>query len=242
MRLLIIVPTYNERKNIEAVVEEFLRPVPGSELLIVDDASPDGTGELAEELALRNSRIHVVHGPGKRGIGPAYVQGFLWALDRNYDCICEMDADFSHDPKVLPKLLQAVVDGADMAIGSRYIGGGGTKDWGLLRRCISRGGGIYARKILGLPVMDPTSGFVCYRKQSLETALVQPLVSNGYCFQIEMKYRVFRQGGVLTEIPILFSDRVAGKSKMSPGIALEAMWKVWAIRKRYRPNDSIDIE
>jgi dolichol-phosphate mannosyltransferase len=229
-RTLIIVPTYNERENVAQVVDQFLAPVAGSELLFVDDNSPDGTGAVIDEIAARDPRVHVLHRAGKLGLGTAYLEGFAWALARDYAFIVEMDADFSHDPRFLPALVAAARDGADVAVGSRYVEGGGTVNWGLGRQAISRFGGAYARAILGLDVRDMTSGFVCYRRSTLERLDLGAVRSNGYGFQIEMKYRAHRAGLSLVEIPIVFEDRRVGQSKMSRAIVAEALLMVWRLR------------
>jgi dolichol-phosphate mannosyltransferase len=229
-RALIIVPTYNERDNVEHVATEFLAPVAGAELLFVDDASPDGTGSILDEIAAREPRVHVMHRPGKLGLGTAYLDGFRWALERSYRLVVEMDADFSHDPRYLPRLVERAEAGDDVVIGSRYIAGGGTINWGLGRQFISRAGGRYARTVLGFEVMDPTSGFVCYRRETLERIELDAVRSNGYGFQIEMKYRAHRAGLRLVEVPIVFEDRRVGQSKMSGSIVAEALWMVWRLR------------
>ncbi len=232
-KTLIIIPTYNERENLEAIVRAIHEVVAHVEILVVDDNSPDGTGQIADALAAADSRIHVVHRRGKEGLGKAYIAGFRWALARDYVRIVEMDADFSHPPRYLPDLL-AATEQADMAVGSRYVAGGATENWGLARRIISRGGGVYARLILGIPVQDLTAGFVCYRRETLERLPLDEVTSSGYVFQIELKYRVFRAGMTIREVPITFPDRVAGESKMSPGIAVEAITQVWKLRLRVR--------
>ncbi|HWM87988.1 MAG TPA: polyprenol monophosphomannose synthase, partial [Kofleriaceae bacterium] len=191
-RALIVVPTYNERDNVERVAAEFLAPVAGAELLFVDDASPDGTGAILDQIAARDPRVHVLHRAGKLGLGTAYLDGFRWALARGYRLVIEMDADFSHDPRYLPRLVELAEEGADLVVGSRYIEGGGTINWGVGRQLISRAGGRYARTVLGFDIMDPTSGFVCYRRETLERLDLAAVRSNGYGFQIEMKYRVHR--------------------------------------------------
>ena len=231
-RALIIVPTYNERDNVERVVAEFLAPVPGSELLFVDDASPDGTGQLLDELAASDPRIHVLHRAGKLGLGTAYIEGFGWGLARDYDYLIEMDADFSHDPRYLPRLVDEARRGADVVVGSRYVEGGGTINWGLGRQLISRAGGRYARTILGMSVEDMTAGFVCYRREALLALDLEAVRSNGYSFQIEMKYRAHQAGLRIVEIPIVFEDRRVGQSKMSRAIVAEALWRVWKLRLR----------
>jgi dolichol-phosphate mannosyltransferase len=204
-------------------------PVEDSELLFVDDNSPDGTGDLADELAAADPRVHVIHREGKLGLGTAYLDGFRWALDRYYDYIIEMDADFSHDPRYLPEMIR-LAEEADMVVGSRYVDGGGTVNWGLARKLISRAGGLYARTVLGVGVNDLTSGFVCYRRQTLERIDLDAIDSNGYSFQIEMKYRVIKAGMSIVETPIVFEDRRVGQSKMSADIFVEAMWMVWKLR------------
>ena len=230
MRPLLIVPTYNEVDNVARVAAEFLAPVRGSELLFVDDASPDGTGELIDRICAEDSRVHVLHRAGKLGLGTAYLDGFRWALARDYPLIVEMDADFSHDPRYLPEIVAAAEAGADVVVGSRYIGGGGTRNWGVGRRLISRAGGRYARTVLGVDVRDMTAGFVCYRREALERLDLAAIKSNGYSFQIEMKYRAHRAGLRIVEVPIVFEDRRVGQSKMSRAIVAEALWMVWKLR------------
>ena len=229
-RALIVVPTYNERENVERVASEFLAPVEGAELLFVDDASPDGTGALLDQIAAREPRVHVLHRAGKLGLGTAYLDGFRWALARRYRLVIEMDADFSHDPRFLPRMVELAEGGADLVVGSRYVEGGGTINWGLGRQLISRAGGSYARMVLGFGVSDPTSGFLCYRRETLEKVDLDAVHSNGYGFQIEMKYRVHRAGLRIVETPIVFEDRRVGQSKMSGGIVAEALWMVWKLR------------
>ena len=230
MRPLLIVPTYNEVDNVARVAAEFLAPVRGSELLFVDDASPDGTGALIDRICAEDSRVHVLHRAGKLGLGTAYLDGFRWALARDYPLIVEMDADFSHDPRYLPEIVAAAEAGADVVVGSRYIGGGGTRNWGVGRRLISRAGGRYARTVLGVDVRDMTAGFVCYRREALERIDLAAIKSNGYSFEIEMKYRAHRAGLRIAEVPIVFEDRRVGQSKMSRAIVAEALWMVWKLR------------
>ncbi len=232
-KVLIIIPTYNERENINAILDEVHKVLPAAHILVVDDGSPDGTGDMVDERRAHDERIHLLRRSGKLGLGTAYLAGFEYALARDYDRIFEMDADFSHDPKYLPAMLAATED-ADHAVGSRYVPGGGTENWSLARRLISRGGGLYARTILGLPVNDPTAGFNCLRRETLEAIDLDDIRSNGYVFQIEMKYRVHLAGLRIREVPIVFPDRVAGTSKMSPDIAREALVKVWQLRWRLR--------
>jgi dolichol-phosphate mannosyltransferase len=229
-RALIVVPTYNERDNVAGVAREFLKPVPDADLLFVDDNSPDGTGQVLDDLAASDRRINVLHRPGKLGLGTAYLDGFRWGLARDYAYLLEMDADFSHDPRYLPGLLGLAQGGADMAVGSRYVDGGGTENWGIGRQIISRGGGLYARTVLGVEVKDLTSGFVCYRRQTLERIDLASVKTNGYGFQIEMKYRVLQAGMRIEELPIVFVDRRVGQSKMSRAIFLEALLMVWKLR------------
>jgi dolichol-phosphate mannosyltransferase len=228
---LIVIPTFNERENLEAIVEAILATVPHAHILVVDDGSPDGTGVIADRLAGEDERIHVLHRSGKLGLGTAYIAGFKYALAREYQRIFEMDADFSHDPKYLPVMLDAA-ESADMVVGSRYVTGGGTRDWTLGRRLLSRGGGIYARAVLGMDVQDLTAGFICYRRETLEALDLDAVSSTGYVFQIELKYRVHLLGRRIVEVPIVFPDRVAGTSKMDAGIAREAITQVLKLRLR----------
>jgi dolichol-phosphate mannosyltransferase len=229
---LIVVPTYNERDNVRGVAQQLLAALPGTELLFVDDNSPDGTGALLDELAAADPRIHVMHRAGKLGLGTAYVEGFGWGLARGYEYLFEMDADGSHDPQYLPAMLALARDGADVVVGSRYVPGGGTANWGFGRRLLSRGGSFYARTILGIEVRDVTAGFICWRRAALEAIDLATIGSNGYSFQIEMKYRALGKGLRLVETPIMFVDRRVGQSKMSRAIFAEALLKVWALRFR----------
>lgn len=227
---LIIIPTYNERDNLKTLCDQVLTALPSADLLIVDDNSPDGTGQLADEMAAKNPRIQVLHRSGKLGLGTAYIAGFRFALSKGYEFIFEMDADFSHDPVYLPALLGAAKDGAGVVIGSRRVPGGGTENWGLGRQLISSGGSLYARTILGLDVRDLTSGFKCFRREVLAAIDLDAVRSNGYSFQIEMTYRAIRRGFSVAEVPIIFIDRRAGQSKMSSKIFAEAMGMVWRLR------------
>ena len=229
-KALIVVPTYNERDNAPGIAERLLGALPAADVLFVDDNSPDGTGALLDELALTQPRIHVMHRAGKLGLGTAYVEGFGWGLARGYDYLFEMDADGSHDPKYLPGMLALAEDGADLVVGSRNVPGGGTLNWGLGRKLISRGGSFYARTVLGIDVRDVTAGFVCWRRAALETIDVATIKSNGYAFQIEMKYRAIQKGLRLVETPIVFIDRRVGQSKMSRAIVAEGLLKVLAMR------------
>jgi dolichol-phosphate mannosyltransferase len=226
---LVVVPTYNEAENVRALIEAVLAiPLP-LEILVVDDASPDGTAAIVEELAGKDARIHLMLRPGKMGLGSAYIDAFRWALGRDYALVVEMDADFSHDPGYLPTLLKASED-ADVVLGSRYVSGGGTVGWTLLRKIISRAGCAYARAILGLSVQDLTGGFKCFRREVLDLIELDEVVSDGYAFQVEMTYRAVRKNFRVAEVPILFTDRRVGKSKMSWKIFLEAARKVWWMR------------
>jgi dolichol-phosphate mannosyltransferase len=233
----LILPTYNEAENVEAIVtaagEVLVRASPdGFNVLVVDDGSPDGTGRLADELAARHPWVSVLHRTEKNGIGPAYLAGFRHALDRGAGYVMEMDSDFSHDPADLARLLAAVHAGADLALGSRYVPGGGVSDWGLLRRLISEGGSTYARWVLGLKVRDLTGGFKCFRREVLEKVHFDSVRSQGYAFQVELTYRAVQAGFEVVEVPITFRERERGQSKMSWRIALEAMWLVPRLRFR----------
>lgn len=227
---LVIVPTYNERENLEALATEVLARLPSADLLVVDDNSPDGTGALAEALRAREPRIEVLHRPGKLGLGTAYLAGFRHGLARGYDYLVEMDCDFSHDPQYLPALIERARAGADLVLGSRYVAEGGTRNWSWSRRAISRGGNLYARAVLGLPIEDLTGGFKCFRRAVLEQVGLDEVRSEGYAFQIELTYRAWRRGFRIEELPIIFVDRRVGQSKMSRRIVGEAVWMVWRVR------------
>jgi dolichol-phosphate mannosyltransferase len=228
--ICVCLPTYNERENVEPMVDR-LGQILGGEgvVLVIDDNSPDGTGEIADRLAAEHGWVHVLHRPKKEGLGPAYLDGFRKALELGADLIFELDCDFSHDPADVPRLAAAAED-ADLVVGSRYVPGGGTRNWGLLRRLISRGGSLYAQILLGAPVRDLTGGFKCYRRAVLETIDLDAIHSKGYAFQIETTYRALRAGFRVVEVPIVFTDREVGGSKMSKAIVLEAVWKVPALR------------
>ena len=229
-RVLVIVPTYNERDNLPEIVRAVHEHLAEADLLVVDDNSPDGTGQVADELAAKDPKIFVLHRAGKQGLGTAYVAGFKWALQRDYTFIFEMDADFSHDPKYLPLLLAKARQGADLVLGSRYVDGGGTVNWGPVRKFISRGGSFYARTILGIGVRDVTGGFKCFRRHLLEALDLDGVSAQGYGFQIEMTFRTIKQGFRVEEVPIVFVDRRVGQSKMSKKIFLEALTLVWKLR------------
>jgi dolichol-phosphate mannosyltransferase len=228
--LLVVTPTYNERDNLEAFMSGIRRNLPQTDVLVVDDASPDGTGELADRLAASDSRVHCLHRPAKLGLGTAYVDGFRWALDRGYDLVAEMDADLSHDAGDLVRLIAAIDDGADLALGSRGVPGGGVVGWGLGRHLLSKGGSLYARLILGVQVRDLTTGFKVFRRSALEAIEPASLRSNGYAFQIETTFRAVACGLRVVEVPIVFCDRQVGRSKMSRKIFLEAIAGVWRMR------------
>jgi dolichol-phosphate mannosyltransferase len=232
----VVIPTYNEAANIEGIVRaavaELDRVAPDAyRILIVDDNSPDGTGQIADRLSAAQPQVEVMHRAAKTGLGHAYLAGFARALSGGAELVIEMDADFSHDPRYLGPMLDAAKE-ADLVLGSRYVEGGGVEDWGLLRRLISRGGGFYARKILGVQIHDLTGGFKCIHRRVLETIQLETIRAEGYVFQIEVTYRALRAGFRVKEIPIVFRDRSVGSSKMSARIAAEAMWAVPFLRRR----------
>lgn len=232
MNDLIIIPTYNEKENLGPLLEAIYEIRPDIHVLVVDDNSPDGTGQLLAEWAEApqyEGRLFLLRRAGKLGLGTAYIAGFRWALARSYRRILEMDADFSHNPRYLPDLLAAAEE-ADLVLGSRYVPGGGVKNWGFWRRFLSRGGSLYARVLLGLPYQDLTGGFKCFRREVLETLDLGAVRSNGYSFQIELTYRAHCKGFKIKEVPIVFEDREVGKSKMSKHIFLEAVLMVWKLR------------
>lgn len=230
MKTLIIIPTYNEIENIKDLVAEIFQNVDTqTHVLIIDDNSPDGTGDLADVLAEGNNRIHVIHRPKKLGLGTAYVTGFRYALENGYDVVFEMDSDFSHDPKYLP-VFQQEIEKCDAVVGSRYVPGGGVVNWGIGRKVLSRGGSVYAKLLLGLPLQDLTGGFNCWRRSVIEAIGPNTIRSDGYAFQIEMKYKAFKKGFKIHEVPIVFEDRHLGKSKMNKKIVVEAMYRVLLMR------------
>ena len=233
----LILPTFNEIENLEAIVAAAAKALSGASpngfrVLVVDDGSPDGTGQLADRLSGEHEWLNVLHRSEKNGIGPAYLAGFRHALDHGAGYVMEMDSDFSHDPADLARLLAAVYDGADLALGSRYVPGGGVTEWGLLRRVVSEGGSTYARLVLGLHVRDLTGGFKCFRREVLEAIHFDGVRSQGYAFQVELTYRAVQAGFRVVEVPIVFRDRQRGTSKMSWKIAAEAMWLVPLLRFR----------
>ncbi len=230
MKTLIIIPTYNEFDNLRPLLQEIFSFAPAADVLIVDDNSPDGTGKLADQIHIENPQVDVLHRAGKLGLGTAYIAGFKYAVEHGYDAAFEMDADFSHDPRYLPDFLQKI-ENADLVIGSRYVEGGDTPNWSLLRRFVSGGGNIFARFMLGIPVHDCTAGYRCYRRQVLESIELDTIESQGYAFQVELAYRVYKHGFKIVETPIIFMDRRVGKSKMSRTIFLEGF--TWVIRTRF---------
>jgi dolichol-phosphate mannosyltransferase len=234
LRTLIIIPTYNERENLPLLLKDIFSFVPETDVLVVDDNSPDGTGELADQLSRQNARIHVLHRPGKMGLGTAYIAGFKYAIAQGYGAAFEMDADFSHDPRYLPDILQAI-EHADLVIGSRYVAGGTTPNWSVSRRMISGCGNLFARFMLGIPVHDCTGGFRCYRRHVLEDIELDSVQSRGYAFQVELTHRVLQGGFKIVEVPITFMDRRLGVSKMSRSIVIEAF--AYVLRARFsRPG------
>ncbi len=232
-RAVVCLPTYNERENLGPMVQALggVLDTARDRLLVIDDASPDGTGELADRLAGEHIWVSVLHRERKEGLGPAYVAGFRWALAEGAELVLEMDCDFSHDPQDVPRLIGAAED-ADLVLGSRYVPGGGTEGWTLLRRLVSRGGCLYAQVLLGVGVRDLTGGFKCFRRAALETLDLDALSARGYAFQIETTYRLLRAGLRVQEVPIVFVDRHAGESKMSRAVFAEAVWKVPQLRWR----------
>ena len=229
-RTLVIVPTYNEIENISRIITAVLGQDSSIDVLVVDDGSPDGTGDLADQIAVENSRVHVLHRAGKLGLGTAYVMGFKWALTREYEFVFEMDADFSHSPDAIPKFLEAV-KAADLVLGSRYQNGQvNVVNWPMSRLFLSYSANIYARRVTGLPVFDATGGFKCFRRRVLASIDLSDIKSNGYAFQIEMTFRAWKKGFRIVEIPIVFVDRTEGSSKMSKDIVREAVWMVWRLR------------
>ena len=232
-RVLVIIPTYNERENLELIAQRVLTSVPDVNLLVVDDGSPDGTGKIADELAEADARVHVLHRSAKAGLGAAYIAGFDWGLDAGYDVLVEMDADGSHAPEQLARLLRAL-DSADLVLGSRWIPGGAVVNWPRSRELISRGGNLYTRLALGVGLRDATGGFRAYRREVLEGVDYASVASQGYCFQVDLAWRAVRGGYRVVEVPITFAERERGESKMSGSIVREAFWRVteWGAKHR----------
>ncbi len=228
-RPLIVIPTYNEKDNLPSLLDAVHGAMPFAHVLVVDDNSPDGTGDLADTRAEQDAWVKVLHREGKQGLGTAYIAGFKWGLERDYTHIFEMDADFSHDPRSLSALLEATQT-ADVALGSRWVKGGGTVGWPLKRQLLSRGGSLYARTILGVGIKDLTGGFKCFRREVLQTIDLDGVATKGYGFQIELTWRALQKGFKVVEVPITFVDRVAGQSKMSGAIFKEALTVVWKLR------------
>jgi glycosyltransferase involved in cell wall biosynthesis len=240
VRALVVIPTYNEIESIQGVIARVLAADQRADVLVVDDSSPDGTGDLVAGMAAEQARVHLLRRAAKQGLGVAYRAGFAWGIQRGYDALVEMDADMSHPPERLPALLDGL-ERADLVIGSRYVPGGATVNWSPLRKLISRGGNAYVRLALGLPVHDATAGYRAYRREVLEALPVSAVASNGYCFQVEMAHRTWREGFRVVEVPITFTERASGVSKMSQRIVLEALLRVaaWAVtggRHRARPQ------
>jgi dolichol-phosphate mannosyltransferase len=230
---LVIIPTYNEAENIKAIVGRVRKAVPEAHVLVADDNSPDGTGKLADALAEREEWVHVLHRAGKEGLGAAYIAGFRWAREKGYDVVVEMDADGSHAPEQLPRLL-AALETADLVLGSRWVDGGEVKNWPKSREVLSRGGNAYTRIALGLPLKDATGGYRAYRRTVLDPLLDSGIASQGYCFQVDLAWQVWRAGHRVVEVPITFVERVRGESKMSRAIVVEALWRVtvWGVTSR----------
>ncbi len=229
MKSLVIVPTFNELENVQKLIPELMNLKSHFDVLFVDDSSPDGTGKYIQTIAQTNPRIHILSRKEKNGLGKAYIAGFKWALEKNYETITEMDADFSHRPVDLKNILD-IMPSEDVIVGSRYVPGGKVVNWGILRKIISRGGSIYSRLILGYPINDWTGGFNTWKKQVLIDIDLDSIKSNGYSFQIELKYKALRRGYRIKEFPITFEDRKVGQSKMSFKILIEAVWKVWLLK------------
>lgn len=229
MKTLVIIPTYNEKENIHKLILQVLQQDSSIDILVVDDNSPDGTGQVVDRVAQQNPRVRVLHRPDKLGLGTAYIQGFKYALEKKFDYIFSMDADFSHDPKYLPEFLKKIKD-CDFVVGSRYVHGISVVNWDLRRLFMSKAAGVYVRLVTGLPCTDPTAGFMCYRRKVLEKIDLDEITSNGYAFLFEMKYRAWRLGFRLGEVPIVFVDRTFGESKLGKGVMWEAFWTVWRLR------------
>jgi len=232
-RILVIVPTYNERDALPLIVERIRAAVPEADVLVADDNSPDGTGAIADSLAEADPKVRVMHRHGKEGLGAAYIAGFTWGLQNNYDVLVEMDADGSHQPEQLPRLLDALRD-ADLVLGSRWVPGGGTQNWSKGREVLSRGGNIYTRAMLGVPIHDATGGYRAFRANTLRNLDLDTVASQGYCFQVDLAWRTVQRGMTVKEVPITFVERSVGDSKMSRAIVAEALWRVtqWGVAER----------
>lgn len=243
-RVLVVVPTYQEAENVESIVRRILAVVPAAHVLVVNDDSPDGTGEIAARLAAADDRVHVLHHAGKQGLGAAYLAGFRWALKLNYDAVVEMDADGSHQPEQLPRLLAALDSGADLVLGSRWVPGGAVENWPWSRQLLSRAGNCYVRVALGIPLRDATAGYRAFRRSTLERLDLSDVTSQGYCFQVDLARRTIQVGLRVLEVPITFVERERGASKMSSAIVREALWRVtvWGARRllpRRRPLGTV---
>ncbi|MFC5999144.1 polyprenol monophosphomannose synthase [Quadrisphaera sp. GCM10027208] len=234
MRVLVVVPTYNERASLPGTLRRLRTAVPEADALVVDDASPDGTGDLADALAADDEQVHVLHRAAKEGLGAAYVAGFGWGLERGYDVLVEMDADGSHQPEQLPRMLAALADGADLVLGSRWVPGGAVHNWPRHRLLLSRGGNVYTRLVTGIGLHDATGGFRVFRREVLQGLDLADVASQGYCFQVDLAWRAVRAGYDVREVPIDFVERAVGTSKMSRDIVLEALWRVtlWGVTHR----------
>jgi dolichol-phosphate mannosyltransferase len=227
-KTLVVVPTYNERENLPSLAQRLLKlPVP-VDVLVVDDNSPDGTGQIADQLSREHPAVHVLHRQQKDGLGRAYIAGFKWAIEHGYEFVFELDGDFSHNPDDIPMFLEAA-QSADLVLGSRYVNGIRVINWPLSRLMLSKGASQYVRLITGMPFSDPTGGYKCFRRRALEAANLDTIRSNGYSFQVEMTHRLWRQGLVVAEVPIIFTDRFQGHSKISRQIIFEAIWMVWRL-------------
>jgi glycosyltransferase involved in cell wall biosynthesis len=235
LRVCVCIPTYNEAENVESIVARTRAAVPDAQVLVLDDASPDGTGALADRLAAADSKVAVLHRPTKQGLGAAYLDGFAWALERDFDVVVEMDADGSHAPEELPRLLAALRD-ADVVLGSRWVPGGAVRNWPSSRMLLSRGGNAYVRVALGVPLRDATGGYRAYRSEVLRKLSLDDVASQGYCFQVDLVWRALRSGFRVVEVPITFVEREFGASKMDRRIITEALWRVtgWAVTSRFR--------
>ena len=232
-KIVVLIPTYNERENLSPIVSRLRSAVPGADVLVLDDSSPDGTGAVADQLAAADDQVNVLHRESKEGLGAAYLAGFAWALDKGYDVLVEMDADGSHQPEQLPTLLEALAD-ADVVLGSRWVPGGSVVNWPIHRKALSLGGNVYTRLLLGMPIGDATGGFRAYRASALRALDLQDVASAGYCFQVDLVWRAVRRGLSVVEVPITFVERTIGDSKMSEGIVVESLRNITMWGARYR--------